>query len=258
VVYENTGIAIWDADGVVVERYEPLNGRGANRLAWIDRIGRVAVPVQPREIRLVPNFGATTVLSDPELALDPRSVLALPDGEGLIVNYTDGSIWPWSSGKRATTALVTADTAGAEAEGGMSLTLDAAGRRLAVTRNDDRVRIYDRLGQQPPVDLPLRASGSVTVAYAPTGPRFAVLGSDGRLHLWEVGDSEATSMFSVAAAPKRTRAGQTRSPGRAVTWLTWWDADHLLLSTVAGNVQVLNLVETDWHARASALGLTAE
>jgi WD40 repeat protein len=258
VLHEDTGIAIRDPGGGAVERYEAIAG-SFNRLAWIDGGRQIAVPLIPRRILLVPRAGAARVLPDPGIALDARSVAPLPGGDGFVANYTDGSIWPWSNdGTLGADALVTAADAGAGARGGMSLTFDATGQRLSVSRDDDLVRVYDLSGASRPLDLLLPAPISVGVAFGPRGPDLAVLGGDAQLHLWTVDEEGATARFSVAAPAHVGRLAQRRGvSSRPVTALAWWDETHLLLASAAGNLLVLDLDEAHWRERAASLGLAS-
>jgi WD40 repeat protein len=137
----------------------------------------------------------------------------------------------------------------------MSLSIGPKGQWIAATRVDDLLRLYSLSGEHSLVELRLRSPNTKTVAFAPSGPRFAALGADGQVTVWRVQGTTSTPLLSVAAAPARSKAGQSESLARRVSWIAWQGAQRLIAATVAGNVLVLNLAEADWRMRAEEIAL---
>ncbi len=253
VVYADTGIGIVQPDGAAIERYEPTGG-SVSRLAWVDGDRLVAAPLRPSSIVLVPRSGDIKILPHPDAGPNPASVIATPESGALIANYTDGAIWRWeTSGKRAAEPIVSAKAAGYGAKGGLSMSIDPAGQWIAATRVDETVRLYHLAGGHDPIRLTMESANTKTVAFAPGGPHFAALTADGQITLWRVQGEASTRLLSVSAAPERSKAGQSASHVRRVSWIAWRDAQRLLTATAAGNILVLNFSEPDWRIRVKGI-----
>ena len=247
-VFSDTGVGIWKANGVL-ERYEALEG-GVKRLAWIKNGEAIAVPRGDKTISIIPRSGPFRTLRGIPSGKTPWSV-APATTTAIFVNYTDGSVQRLSlESDKPPETIVSPELAGENALGAGSLSIDPTGRWIAATRNDDAVVLYDLQNQLPRRRLAIQSRDTKTVAFAPAGNRFAALGSDGQLYVWSVNSETSQSLLTIPAAPRRPVAIKSGFRPRPAAWIAWWDDIKLLVATPDGEIQIINLQEAQWRARA--------
>ncbi|MCX5512997.1 NACHT and WD repeat domain-containing protein [Kaistia algarum] len=179
----------------------------------------------------------------------PDGLLGLPDGT-LYSSHVDGSIHRRNIETDIDEIAIPGDVV-ADRGSALSLALDPSGRWLAASRFDDRVKLYDLAGKAPPIELPIFSLGSKTVAFSPSGQRFALLGVEGRLYIWafDATDARADLILALPAVPRSVfpaDAGTVRQ--RPATWIDWLDSDRIVISSIFGELLALNVNEESWRA----------
>jgi WD40 repeat protein len=187
-------------------------------------------------------------------------ILRAPDGAGVIISTSDGTLLRWeprSSTQASRTQaqpLVPAEDSADTLSAG-SLALHPAGRWLTTTRADDQLRVYDLTGHAPPLVLALPTRDSQVVAFSPDGALLAALTSDDHVHIWRFDPQAggAQLLASIVPVPMARRASADQGNARQARWIDWADASHLAIATQAGAVLILSLDRQDWTDRLNAL-----
>jgi len=256
--YQGAGVVVWGKEENAPQRVEPLTG--ARRLTFVGET--VAVALDDGRIALLePQPGSAIAYLDPfDAALEPWGLAGARDGRRLFVSYTDGSIHVWDTDDRTHAGvLVSAEQAGPGSGGASSIAVSADSQRLATTRKDARIVVYDLAGDSPPRDLALDGSGTNAVAFSTTGARLAALGGDGRLYLWDLAEKDAPRIVAVEAVPERSEAGRLGTRQRLAAAMTWIGGGRLAIAAVAGGVEIMETNAERWRARAAQLtGVTFE
>lgn len=250
-IHEDGAVAIWPAAGgePVVKRWDANANPG---LAWVEGGRLLAVALGDGRIALHdPANGQDEFLPAIGPGADPWGLLASPDGGSLVATYVKGEIRRWQPAAKSHTILRPgADRPVAERGGPESLSESPDGRWLAVTADDEDVRVLDRTAGTWTA-LKTESPQTKAVAFSPNGVRLAGLGTDGRLYLWTVGPSGFERHLSLQPSAGPALSG----PRRPANGLAWAGRETLVVASASGTLQMIGFDEAAWVRRAETLDL---
>jgi WD40 repeat protein len=250
IVREDGSVAIHPAAGDAAPAVKRWDVRANPGLAWLAG-GTLAAALADGRIALIAPDGAESFLPSLGPGADAWGLAASPDGKHLFASYVRGEIrcWDWAAKTHVVLRASSPDLPPAERGGPESLSVSPDGRRLAVTGDDDAIRLFDADGSKRQT-LRTEAPATRSVAYAPDGRHLAALGTDGRVYVW--GEVEGALSRRLTFEPSD---GSARSPSAAsAMWLAWADPRTLLVA-IGPAVQIVTLDEDAWLRRAGALNL---
>ena len=255
--YGGGGIGLFDATTGKTIRFETLSpDQVFNQVTFVGE--RAAAQLRSGRIAIVDADPQMPVayLGPLDGAMELWGIAGHPDGSRLLASYTDGSIRIWNVANAAKAdLLISAEQAGAGAEGASGLAISGDGRWIASTRNDRFVALDAIDGKEAARQLTVDVDATNAVAFNPDGTRLAALGADGRLYVWAVDGGKTERIVAVQAVPDRSDAGRTASLAQRATGLAWLDRTRLAISTVAGTIEEVVVDPDRWRARAAAAGL---
>ncbi|TDR89888.1 toll/interleukin-1 receptor domain-containing protein [Enterovirga rhinocerotis] len=254
VVYEDGTLAIWPASGEAKPVLRRWDAKANPGVAWLDGGRLLAVALSDGRIALVdPGGGSETFLPSLGPGADAWGLAASPDGKALYASYVKGELRRWDVAAKTHTVLRAASPDLPPAERGApgSLGVSPDGRWLAVTGDDEAVRLFETAGSGRRV-LRTESPATRSVAFSPDGERLAALGTDGRAYVWRGAKGEGDPARDLAFEPSDGSARSASS--RPADWLAW-DGSGTLLAAVGGTVQVAPLDEAAWRRRAESLEL---
>lgn len=250
-VHRDGAVVIRAAAGLDVERIEHIDGM-VQRVAWIGDVA--AVSRAAPDVVLIPRGAPVQVLAAGRDVPLADGVAALPGSGEFVTSHAGGSVRRWDL-DGGSAAILSTETV-ADRRSALDLAPHPAGRWLAATRSDEQVKLYDLDGTLSPVSLPLYGRDTKVVAFSPDGTRFAALGSDARLYVWDfdAGNGSSRLLASLPAVPQtaglRRRRGEGRRPA---SWMAWRDDRHIAVATTFGEVLLLDMDERVWHQRLDAV-----
>lgn len=252
VMYESGKLAIWPAGGAGEPAVREWDAKANPGIAWLAD-GRIAVALSDGRIALFdPARKEESFLPSIGPGVESWGLAVAPDGKALYAGYVKGEIRRWdpSSGSHVVLRAASPDLPAAERAGPESLSVSPDGRWLAVTGDDDAVRLFETAGQGRR-RLRTESPATRSVAFSPDGARIAALGTDGRAYIWSAVDlgGKDEPVRDVTFQPTDGKEGSS-----VTTWLAW-AGPSMLLATTGGVVQVVGLDEAAWRKRAGNLDL---
>lgn len=185
---------------------------------------------------------------------DRRATALVGDGEGgLLAAISDGSIVHWDSRTGLSHIAVKAETVG-DATNASTIVLHAAGRWVAVSRDDSIMRLFDRHTGKAGPSVPVRSTLSATettvnVQFSPEGQWLSVVDGDKQVHLYSIDptDGRLEKLFQIEVV----KSDFYFSPrGKEIFNTAWWDADTLVIPNGSAPTTLLDITPDAWLERA--------
>jgi WD40 repeat protein len=249
--YSDGAIALWSRDLPGV----PGSGRVSAALLQLGFAGNILAALSDDDqIRLFDSahLEAASLLEAQNQI--PTRGFALDSGRDLLfASHEGGEISRWKLASRAKAgSLPIADPVAA-----LALSVGADGRFLATTGGDQYVKIFDLTSDKLLVRLPLSLAneGQETagnVGFSSDGHLLAALGADGRIYIWQVGET-FTPFAIVSAEGMAGRQRGTNAPTPYNLGLAWLGPASLAILTGGGIVRVINLETPGWQTRFAGL-----
>jgi WD40 repeat protein len=235
-----------------------------SRVAGLTGEIRAAVPLSDKSILVLSGDEWREARVAPgSLPLDQWGLTAAPADNTAFVSYSDGTIRQRDLGAGGEGTIVfdasqpvcgvkpTTDNNGAK-----SLDVSADGKWLVTTRTDAAVIVHNLGDPGKPLCLTLPAPDSKTVAFSPDSTRLAILSATDRLYLFDLGQPDTALVFGAPAVPDNSPIAVAAGPARKSSWLAWRDNDTLVISTMAGAVESIDIRPERWRARVDSLQFT--
>jgi WD40 repeat protein len=262
-IYENRRIAVWVLGNSVPAREIELENLQFSRVAALSGDIRAAIPLSDRTMLVLSgdDLRETRVPAD-TVPLDQWGVTAAPAPNTAFVSYSDGSIRRRDLGA-GTEGITSFDastplcgtTPTSDNNGSRSLDVSADGKWLVATRTDATLIVHNLVDPAKPICLALPAADSKTVAFSPNAQRLAVLSATDRLSVFDLAHPDQPLLLGAPATPENSPGARlaARNNTRTTSWLAWRDDTTLLIATVDGTVETLQLDPAGWHARVDSL-----
>lgn len=267
VVYENVALAVWTIGNDAPDHVTRLDNLSFSRVAALTGDVRAAVPLSDKTVLVLSGdeLSESRVPAD-SIALDQWGMVGAPVPNTVFASYSDGSIrrrdllaggdgtTVFDAGNPICGALPTTDNNGSK-----SLDVSVDGKWLVATRSDSAVIVHNLQNPAQPICVALPAPDSKTVAFSPDSTKLAILSATDELYLFDLNRPTDALLLGVPAVPPNSVAAkqaEVRNESRTTSWLAWDDDDTLLVSTIAGAVEVISLDPASWQARVDSLFFT--
>lgn len=260
-IYANQAVAVWTLGQPVPDRLVRLDNLRFSRVAALAGDTGIAVPLSDKTILKLSGAGLVeSRVPAGAMPLDQWGLAAAPDGGKVFISYSDGSIHrrDLAGGEESVVydakSPICGEAPTADNNGSRSLDVSADGKWLVATRTDSLVIAHNLIDPGRPICFALPADYSKTVAFSPDSKRLAILSATDRLSVYDLSDPQNAYILGVPALPMGS--SPEVSSARATSWLAWQDDKTILISTVDGGVESINLDPAAWRARVDSLFVT--
>ncbi len=263
-VHQNDALAVWSDGKPQPDTLVTLDNLSFSRVAALTGDIRAAVPLSDKSILALAGDDLREARIPPDTTpLDQWGLTAAPAPNTALVSYSDGTIRrrDLAAGSEGTVVFdasqplcgvgPTTDNNGAK-----SLDVSADGKWLVTTRTDSAVIVHNLADPTKPLCLALPAPDSKTVAFSPDLTKLAILSATDRLYLFDLSQPETALIFGAPAVPENSPIAIAAGPARTSSWLAWRDGDTILVSTMAGAVESIDLRPARWRTRVDSLLFT--